>query len=83
MVRSYLSEGGPGRVTEPADFSMLLASRLNFLLSQAQLALNPKTPPLHKKWAEQELDVALHILPNERQLSDVLVVAREANSPMA
>jgi Ser/Thr protein kinase RdoA (MazF antagonist) len=83
MVQSYLSEGGPGRITEPADFSMLLASRLNFLLSQAQLALDPKTPRLHKEWAERELDVALHILPNERQLTDVLAVARDVNSRMA
>jgi hypothetical protein len=77
MVQSYLNEGGPGRVTEPSDFSMLLASRLNFLLSQVRLALDPKTPRLHQEWAEHEIGVALHILPTERQLTDVLAVVRD------
>ena len=42
MYEAYLREGGPGRITEPADFSMLIASRLNFLLVQARVALDPR-----------------------------------------
>ena len=74
MVESYLSEGGPGRVTEPADFSMLLAGRLNFLLDRARLALDPRTEPRHREWAEREIDMLLHIMPTPRQLADVLAV---------
>ena len=77
MTESYLSEGGPGRITEPADFSMLLASRLNFLLSQARLALDPQTERAHQEWAEHEIDVGLHLMPTPRQLADVLAVTRD------
>ena len=34
MIQGYLANGGPGRVSELSDFSMLLASRLNFVLAQ-------------------------------------------------
>jgi Ser/Thr protein kinase RdoA (MazF antagonist) len=55
MVQSYLSEGGPGRVTEPSDFSMLLASRLNFLLSQVRLEPDPKTPRPRARLTRHEI----------------------------
>ena len=77
MVESYLSEGGPGRITESADFSMLLAHRLNFLLDQARLALDPRTEPRHREWAEREIDELLRIMPTPRQLADVLAVSRD------
>ena len=76
MVESYLSEGGPGRIIESADFSMLLAHRLNFLLDQARLALDPRTEPRHREWAEREVDESLRIMPSPRQLADVLAVTR-------
>jgi hypothetical protein len=69
-----LGEGGPGRDTEPADFSMLLAHRLNFLLDQARLALDPRTEHRRREWAEREIDELLHIMPTLRQLADVLAV---------
>ena len=77
MVESYLSEGGPGRITESADFSMLLAHRLNFLLDRARLALDPRTEPRHREWAEREIDELLRIMPTPRQLADVLAVTRD------
>ena len=77
MVKSYLREGGPGRVTKPADFSMLLAQRLNFLLNQARLALDPCTEPRHREWAEREIDEMLQIMPTPRQLADVLAVTSD------
>ena len=70
-----MREGGPGRITEPADFSMLLACRLNFLLVQARVALDPRAEPRHREWAEREIDEALTILPTPRQLADVLAVS--------
>jgi len=75
MVESYLDAGGPGRITGPADFSMLLACRLNFLVAQAALALDPHAERAHREWAEHEIDVGLHLLPTPRQLTDVLAVA--------
>jgi thiamine kinase-like enzyme len=76
MSEAYLREGGPGRITEPADFSMLIASRLNFLLLQAGIAIDPRAEPRHREWAEREIDEALHILPTPRQLADVLELTR-------
>jgi Ser/Thr protein kinase RdoA (MazF antagonist) len=76
MYEAYVAGGGPGRVTEPADFSMLLASRLNFLLAQTRIALDPQAEPRHRRWAEREIDEALHILPTPRQLAAVLELTR-------
>jgi Ser/Thr protein kinase RdoA (MazF antagonist) len=78
MYEAYLDEGGPGRITEPADFTMLLASRLNFLLAQTRIALDPHAEPRHRAWAEWEIDEALHILPTPGQLTDVLALTRAA-----
>lgn len=71
MYGAYLAEGGPGRVTGPADFSMLVASRLNFLLRQTAVALDPAAEPRHRDWAEREIDEALRILPTPAQLADL------------
>jgi Ser/Thr protein kinase RdoA (MazF antagonist) len=76
MYEAYLHEGGPGRITGPADFTMLLACRLNFLLVQAGVALDPRAEPRHREWAEREIDEGLRILPTPRQLADVLGLTR-------
>jgi Ser/Thr protein kinase RdoA (MazF antagonist) len=72
MYETYVREGGPGRVTEPADFTMLIATRLNFLLLQTSIALDPRAEPRHREWAEREIDEALRILPTPGQLAEVL-----------
>lgn len=74
MYDAYVRDGGPGRITEAADFSMLLATRLNFLLVQTRVALDPKAERRHREWAEREIDEALRILPTPRQLADVLAL---------
>lgn len=76
MYEAYVREGGPGRITEPADFSMLLAARLNFLRVQARVALDPRAERRHREWAEREIDEGLRILPTPRQLTDVLELVR-------
>ena len=76
MYAAYVGAGGPGRITGPADFSMLLASRLNFLLLEVGIAIDPRAEPRHRQWAEREIDEALHILPTPRQLTDVLELTR-------
>jgi Ser/Thr protein kinase RdoA (MazF antagonist) len=72
MYETYVREGGPGRITELATFSMLLASRLNFLLVQTRVAIDPRAELRHRMWAEREIDETLRILPTPRQLADVL-----------
>lgn len=76
MYEVYVREGGPGRIVEPADFSMLLACRLNFLLVQARVAIDPRAERRHREWAEREIDQTLRILPTPQQLADVLEVTR-------
>jgi Ser/Thr protein kinase RdoA (MazF antagonist) len=76
MYETYVREGGPGRISEPADFTMLLATRLNFLLVQAGIAIDPGAEQRHREWAEREIDEALHILPTPRQLAEVLELTR-------
>jgi Ser/Thr protein kinase RdoA (MazF antagonist) len=69
MYAAYLRAGGPARLTGPADFSMLIAVRLNFLLVQARIALDPGAEPRHREWAEREIDEVLRTLPTPRQLA--------------
>jgi Ser/Thr protein kinase RdoA (MazF antagonist) len=76
MYQAYVDEGGPGRVTELDDFSMLIASRLNFLLVQVRVAGDSHAEQRHREWAEREIDEALRILPTARHLTEVLAVTR-------
>jgi Ser/Thr protein kinase RdoA (MazF antagonist) len=69
---AYLAAGGPARITGPADFTMLVATRLNFLLVQVEAALDPGTEPRHRDWAEREIDEALRIQPDPRHLAAAL-----------
>jgi len=74
MHETYRRAGGPGRLARPADFSMLLASRLNFLLVQARVAIDPAAEPRHREWAEREIEETLLLTPAPRHLADVLAV---------
>jgi Ser/Thr protein kinase RdoA (MazF antagonist) len=69
---AYRAAGGPGRVAAPADLTMLLATRLNFLRVQVAAALDPRTEPRHREWAQREIDEALRILPGPRLVAEVL-----------
>jgi thiamine kinase-like enzyme len=72
LYRSYKEEGGPGRITTPADFTMLVATRLNFLILQARIALDPRCDTRDREWAEREVEEMLPLVPTPRQLADVL-----------
>jgi Ser/Thr protein kinase RdoA (MazF antagonist) len=76
MYDAYVASGGPGRVTEAADFTMLVAVRLNFLLVQLNAWSDESLQPEHRAWAEQEIDEALRILPTPAQLAEVLTLTR-------
>ena len=76
LYEAYVGAGGPGRITAPRDFTMLVASRLNFLRRQLRIAGDPRTAPEHRDWAEREIDEAVRILPTPEQLADVLELVR-------
>jgi Ser/Thr protein kinase RdoA (MazF antagonist) len=72
LYRAYTAEGGPGRITGPADFTMLIATRLNFVSLQAHIAADPRSAPRDREWAEREVEEMLPLVPTPRQLADVL-----------
>jgi Ser/Thr protein kinase RdoA (MazF antagonist) len=77
---AYLAEGGPGRITRPADFTTLIATRLNFLLVQARVALDPKVKPRNREWAVREIDETLRLGPTPAQLADALTLTARLGS---
>lgn len=76
MYDGYRQAGGPARITRLSDFSMLVASRLNFLRKQLTIAADTSQSLEHRQWAEAEIDEALRILPTPEQLSEVLSLTR-------
>jgi Ser/Thr protein kinase RdoA (MazF antagonist) len=78
LYAAYVRSGGPGRLTDPADFTMLLACRLNFLHAQLVASLDPATDPRHHAWIARELDEGLRLLPTRPQLTAVLTRLRRA-----
>lgn len=74
--QSYVRAGGPARLRSAADFTMLIATELNFLDLQARVALDPRTLPRDRAWAEREIDEGLRILPTPDLLVAVLDTVR-------
>lgn len=72
MHRAYVAAGGPARVRRPGDLSMLVATRLNFLLRQLRIATDPATEEAERAWADHEIDESLRILPSASQVHEVL-----------
>lgn len=72
MYEAYITSGGPARVREPADLTMLVATRLNFLLRQLHVSTDRATSDGDRAWADQEIDESLRILPTVEQVAEVL-----------
>ena len=70
--RSYVEAGGPARLRSAADFTMLIATQLNFLNLQVRVALDPTALPRDRNWAELEIDSGLRILPTPNLPAAVL-----------
>jgi Ser/Thr protein kinase RdoA (MazF antagonist) len=79
LYRAYVKEGGPGRVERLDDFSMLIATRCNFLQRQQRIARDPRARKDDREWAEREVAEGLRMLPNPGQLAAVLAMARGAH----
>ncbi len=72
VYRSYLAAGGPARLRSTGDFTMLIASQLNFLNLQVRVALDPTALPRDRSWAELEIDEGLRTLPTPDLTAAVL-----------
>jgi aminoglycoside phosphotransferase (APT) family kinase protein len=72
MYDAYIAAGGPARVRGAADLTMLVATRLNFLLGQLRISTDAGSAPADRAWADQEIDESLRILPTTAQVADVL-----------
>ena len=70
--QSYVEADGPARLHSTADFTMLIASQLNFLKLQLRVALDPTAASRDRQWAELEIDESLRILPTPGLLVAVL-----------
>jgi Ser/Thr protein kinase RdoA (MazF antagonist) len=77
-LRGYYAAGGPGRLRDERSFGMYLAGRLNFLHSQASLALDPNTTAEDRSYASAEVSDTLARLPTGPLISRLLQVAEGA-----
>ena len=75
--RSYVEADGPARLSSAGDFTMLIASQLNFLSLQVRVALDPTAASRDRQWAELEIDESLRILPTPDLLATVLDVLED------
>src|SRR5690606_2163625 len=75
-VAAYRDGGGPGRLTDLADFAMVMCSETNFLAHQVRLVLDEGTPAERREQAHGEIGDSLRsYLPTVGALERVLRVA--------
>ena len=76
LLGAYVDAGGPGRIVDRADFSMLWACRLNFLVEQRLIAGDPLLDEARREWAAHEAELMRRLMPTVGQLDAVLAIAR-------
>ena len=76
LLAAYHHTGGPGRLKDVSAFGLVIASRLNFLHEQVQIALDTRSERQHREWAIGEIEEALMILPTTATFEQVLAIAR-------
>ncbi|MDR6864312.1 phosphotransferase [Phycicoccus sp. 3266] len=75
-VAAYRSAGGPGRVRGEEDLALVLCTELNFLVRQAERALDPRTGDEARGLASADIDLSLRsYLPRPRTLRRVAELA--------
>jgi Ser/Thr protein kinase RdoA (MazF antagonist) len=77
-LAAYHAAGGPGRLRDERSFSMYIAGRLNFLHSQASVALDQGAAPEHRQYAASEISDTLARLPTHGLISHLISVAATA-----
>jgi Ser/Thr protein kinase RdoA (MazF antagonist) len=76
LLAAYHRTGAPSRLRDVSVFGLVIASRLNFLVKQVRIALDPQAEQRHRDWAVAEIEQALAILPTPATFEQVLAIAR-------
>jgi Ser/Thr protein kinase RdoA (MazF antagonist) len=71
-LAAYQAAGGPGRIRDEQSFAMLIACTLNFLHTQASVALDPDTATAHRQHARAEISDTLTRLPTPRLIAQLI-----------
>jgi Ser/Thr protein kinase RdoA (MazF antagonist) len=78
-LAAYQSAGGPGRIRDEQSFGMLIACMLNFLQSQAGVALDPHAAG-HRQHADDEISDTLARLPTPGLIAQLIDLAAPLTS---
>jgi Ser/Thr protein kinase RdoA (MazF antagonist) len=79
-LAAYQAAGGPGRIRDMQSFGMLIACMLNFLQSQAGVALNPNAAAGHRQHADDEISDTLARLPTPGLIARLIDLAAPLTS---
>ncbi len=71
-LAAYQATGGPGRIRDEQSFTMLIACTLNFLHSQASVALDPNAAAGHRQHADAEIPDTLTRLPTPGLIAQLI-----------
>lgn len=71
-LAAYQAAGGPGRIRDEQSFGMLIACMLNFLQSQARVALDPHAAAGHRQHADDEIADTLACLPTPGLIAQLI-----------
>ena len=74
-LAAYQAAGGPGTIRDEQSFAMLIACTLNFLHSQASVALDPGTAAEHRQHACAEISDTLTRLPTPGLIAQLINLA--------
>ena len=74
-LAAYRAGGGPGRLRDEQSFGMYIACRLNFLETQASVALDPGAAAEHRAYASSEISDTLARLPAPSLISHLTSLA--------
>ena len=74
-LAAYQAAGGPGRIRDEQSFGMLIACMLNFLQSQAGVALDPHAAAGHRQHASAEISDILARLPTSGLIAQLINLA--------
>jgi Ser/Thr protein kinase RdoA (MazF antagonist) len=79
-IAAYQAAGGPGRIRDEQSFGMLIACMLNFLQSQAGVALDPHAAAGHRQHADDEIADTLARLPTPTLIAQLIDLAAPLTS---
>lgn len=74
-LAAYQAAGGPGQIRDEQSFGMLIACTLNFLQSQASVALDPNAAAGHRQHACAEISDTLTRLPTPGLIAQLINLA--------